>query len=325
MADGPVRWPEHPLWTKRFERFRANPAVASLAGVPNWSISDPGKRPLDVNRLEYDNMADRGASPSRPWCLRTLDRMRAIVPNAANYAFALDAPRDRLVVVDVESTCPPGLKRRLLDMEGILYAEESLSGKGLHLLMAVEDWMSEYPAAAMKTKLQADDRSFEVLRCHWVTFTLEEVAPGDGSVPARELLEPLFQRATESVAQTHEFSVADLDGVPDGEYLVKVMSEAGTFRRTPEDYQGDMSRFEGAFLFHYAGKLYQHLCTDRIRRNGHDYAFDEKVAVLAALARRDLEHRDKHDEARPGGDYIEYSCVRALNDYEAKNGPVPER
>lgn len=289
-----------------------NPAVAQLGREPRWTVSDSTKRPIDIrhlmdgcgSRCQHDGPV-RGAWATDERCLVTLDELTDFLPRAANRAFWLRGTVDRVLMVDIESSCPPGEAARLLSMGGDLYRERSMSGKGFHLLMPLPTNFYDFPVAAAKVVLKHPRGWWEVLIEHWATFTGSPVGdtfglgPASGPAPSWEGL------YAEVASQAVEVLTVDLDidaerpEVPRREQILEIVTRGG-HKRDPADFGGDMSRFEFSVL----GVLYNRLrnVVKAVESVTPDYEYDESALtwLLYDAAASLLEHRPKHDEARNG-------------------------
>lgn len=313
-------WEEFPEWTALFEAFIANPTIAQIADIPRWSVSDDKKRPVDMDRYEFDRLIDRGASPYKPNTMRTLHEMRVLIPNATNYCFLLDTD-DSPICVDIEPTCPALLKSNLCLLPAT-YRETSRSGNGIHLLLPNDTELVErYPNAKKKIKLQAHDRSHEVLRAHWITFTMNQIeTPQGAAADPNILLAPLYATATPSkpISELLAAENIDLTSVPDADKILQILDDGAPYRKTPADFHNDMSRYERGLMVTIARQLLGILAIDQIKRNGHEYTFDEKSALLCRAATERLEHREKHDTLRHGMPYLAFESSNVIAMLEAE-------
>lgn len=311
-----------------FPRFYNNPHVVELGRSPRWTISStkavPGKRvktPLDV-RCFLDGGTSkagdllppgtvRGAFANDETCLVTLEELTERIPRAANCAFHVQGTTDGYLVLDIEKTCPPQEAARLLSIPGILYHEQSMSGRGFHLLMPLPDNFWHWPAAANKRVLQHPEKWWEILVEHWVTFTRQPIAPERieelrPHVPAvaptwNEVWEELAIDAEESVRVDFDME-SDKPEIPNEEMLLHALT-LQDHGRVPADFDNDASRFEFAVL----GVLFHRL--RRITENtpfppGQELDEQDLVWLLYQGATKMLPHRSKHDELRNGMPFL---------------------
>lgn len=321
MSEFPA-WAELPKWTCLFEAFRSNPAIDSIASIPRWSISNQHKVPMNMHRYEFEFETDRGASPYVPDTMRTLDEMRILIPNAKNYCFLLD-PEDSPLCIDIEPTCSDLLKASLSKLPA-LYRETSRSGNGIHLLLpngTDANLIDEFPNAASKTKLQASDRSHEILRAHWVTFTMNQIAaPTPTDADFNVLLKPLYSQATPPKASVDILCAEDIDisDIPDGDTILRILDDGSPYRKSPGDFSNDMSRYERGLMCFIAKQMLDIMAIDRIQRNGHEYTEAERIALLHRAATSRLDHREKHETSRHGMPYLAYESASVLAMIEAE-------
>ena len=308
-------------------RFLTRPGVSELAGAPRWTISgrtasDPGstaKVPLDIVDLlrHYDSrtgsLSDRaalhGAGSHDQRCLVDLAQLTTRIPGAANAAFYLDADLDRLVVVDIEPSCPPQVRRSLAQLPGILYAEVSMSGRGLHLLMDRPRALDTCPAAIGRSVLRHEQGWFEILVEHWVTFTAR---PVDLPAPCRDRsLDQVVTDLADSLGSRSQGSAATIattgTGLPDipgaGSLVDSAVIAVADRMRHPRDFHNDMSRWEFSVLRLLWTRL-DRACSFTEEVSGTRVSPEDLTRLLYCAAVRVLPHRAKHDQLRNGRPYL---------------------
>lgn len=305
--------------------FVEHPHIRPLAERPAWTISTSDKMPIDMYLLESLGQVF-GCKREIPLSTWTLDDVAALVPNAANYAFYLEAAKDGVCVLDIEPECPMELKAEFLRAP-CLYAERSMSGKGFHMLLPYPyEFMDRYPVAAGKTAMKDKERGFEFLFEHWVTFTGDRVIQTDvdpgSDVIGRELARLAEEQVAVSMAEIDIEDVAP-DDVP---YHDQIRSYIGNnvhriLGRSPADYDGDMSRFEFAVICSILRNV--RAAQSTIARMDHADPWeiwdDQCTAFLVFEAATTLlDHRDKHDEQRCGLPMLLYIVKKAMS-VEAAN------
>lgn len=178
--------------------FYCNGAIEALSDKPKWTIStnppkdaasDVRKMPVNLDALTNTGQVF-GASPYKPETMDTLpmsvERLAAISGGGLpqNHAYFLESSSDGCVVVDIEPECPPEVAAQLLSMPEALYIEESMSGKGYHIIMPLPPSWGDYPTARIKPALRNKKGWYELLLWHWCTFTRKTVDPPQGIKPA---------------------------------------------------------------------------------------------------------------------------------------------
>lgn len=281
-----------------------------LASIPSWTMSTASKMPVDAFSLYWYGRVE-GCKPDVPYAMDTLPRLLDRFEQAGggalpNAAFLLDAQRDGIVIVDIEPSCPEDLETRLMGLP-YQYAELSSSGIGVHLALDAPNWRQWGEG---RTKLQAANRSFELLLSHWVTFTGDVLEPASNPAPTESLdaLGAALARQSKPsgmkdgrAASGFDGQAASLDGIPFAGWLVSHTLEK-PYQRTPEDFHGDMSRYTYGWLgYHYRQLMKLLRDTDFIRDSGYTYGPAEQAALLMETARWGLRYRDKHDSPRRHG------------------------
>lgn len=299
-----------------FPDFYENKAILSIAGENRWTISDANKRPVDMFEVRVNHRV-MGCRPDIPCSTTTLDDTIKVIPYPKNHAFLLDCLTDNIVVLDIEPSCRTSLIRKFMSLP-YLYGEKSLSGRGIHLILPVPKCFDEFPIAKNKLKLQHKTGQYEILQNHWVTFTRSTLAnptnPNGNDSLWENLYASLAKEVKESTPTVADYEVLgeNLDEIPDSKEILDILSNGNPYKKTPdnflrEDGTADMSRYETGWLNHKYRTMQTLLKASFIKKNQHDYTLSEQTLLLAELARRNLEHRDKHDEVRTGMPYLLYT------------------
>lgn len=300
-----------------FPEFYNNPAIQKLSANCRWTVSDNTKRPIDMHALIHEQKIwglafDRGYDP-----LVNLPTLCQTIPAATNNTYYLDALIDKVVVLDVEPKCPDAIKQKILTLP-YLYAETSVSGKGLHLLFDLpEDILEKYPIAAKKLALKEMHGYYEILLNHMILFTRNAITgQPTGSYKEFynmfELLALKEKNVSESDLQINVDEIST-DDIPYYETLMPTL-KAQIYGKKPEDFFGDMSKYE----FGMTGFYYRALC--RLLTNGaykdHTYTDAEKATIIYKLTSAKLPHREKHDQKRSNMPWLLYiaACLIAKSE-----------
>jgi hypothetical protein len=308
---------DHIAATNWDARFRDNACIRELADSPRWSISDINKRPLSMLGLSHGKTY--GASTAKPEDMWTLDQIAEHYPDTPNAAFWLKSKDCGYAMVDIEKTCP--VETREILCYGLCwhYAETSLSGKGIHLIIdRPQELLDKYPDAA-KAAIKAPDGTFEILLNHWCTFTMNPIAsrPRLEPVPgyadrAATLLDSVFASMKPIVKR--DFTTVDVDGVMD------------RFTPIERDYiKRDFRTYIVAFVNRMKDRD-DHSKVDWciacravtfVKKIIGESSTSECAAVAAALLRAVigthelLPYRDKYDSPRGDELYLEYTVSNA--------------
>lgn len=286
-----------------FPVFYANPAVQDLAHAERWTVSArlPGretrKAPINARALLEQGRIS-GAYRTDEECLVALDRLTEEIPDAANTAFYLNAQVDGYAVLDIEPSCPPEISAELLKIPS-LYAEESMSGRGYHLLLPLPANFWNFPIATSKKVLKEKHGYYEILLEHWVTFTRRDIVTPTPQPGAWEALyEQLASQAVATASAELDVSLDKPEIVREGQIL-SVMT-AKPLEKSVEDFHGDHSRFEFSTMGTLYNKLRLVLLAVQDAEPNAIYGETEQSWLLYEAARALLPHRDKHDEERNG-------------------------
>lgn len=276
--------------------FNTHPFIQSIAGKQRWTVSDNTKRPLDMFMLIYRNKVV-GAAYHDEASLESLPVVQQYIPNAPNYTFYMDALTDGFVMLDVEKTCPQDIKDQLLKLPYI-YGEVSASGKGYHLIFPIPDCFSEYPIAQKKIVMKEEHGYYEILLNHYAMFTRRMIAPADPDTTESfdNLFRSMCKKQKEVVKGDADVNLTEPEPGPDYDKIVGLLNRQ-TYRKTPDDFSGDISRFEYGFISTRYQLLKKLLAVNSIAP-GYTYSDNEKAWILYNLAKDNLPHRAKHDEVR---------------------------
>lgn len=317
-----------PTW-RDFPEFYNNPTIKELGKNQKWTVSTtkspegskiPKKMPLDMYEL-VNNQKIRGLSEERahkegynPYL--TLDDLCEVLPNATNNAYYLDAVlRDKIVVLDIEPSCPQELKEKLLKLP-YLYGEISMSGKGVHLIFDLpEEILDKYPLAKNKVTMMDSSHSYEILLNHMVTFTRNALPPSpyeeDISV-FEEIFEQLCQSVkydTDSVNMTVEN--IDTDDIPNYDLLMKLLNLRQYDKSLKDfpyrDHNGNIVRpgeYDNSVYEYNISRFYYKRLQSMLPNSGefkdHIYTDSEKAILVYKCVEQAIDHRDKHDTTRNG-------------------------
>ncbi|QNE18107.1 hypothetical protein F1D05_09675 [Kribbella qitaiheensis] len=307
----------------RFAAFYGNPAIRTLAGAARWTISgrlgdDPNdpevtrKAPIDLRSL-LDHNRLRGAWSIDEQCLVVLDELTDRIPTATNTAFYLRASTDGLIVIDIEPDCPAPVAAQLLKLPDVLYAEESMSGRGFHLVTPLPDNFAAFPIAAGKRVLREEQGWYEILLDHWVTFTRRPLPPGALARPptpcppfasVADVYADLAQHARTATASAIDVNTGvDVPDIPGGPQIVRQTLAAARHRfKTLDHFDGDRSRYEFSVLGTLHRQMLNHL-VEHISL-GRRYSSSDLAWLLFQAAQQVIPARAKHNERRNGRPFL---------------------
>ena len=279
-----------------YPNFYNNPFIQHISDQQRWTISDNTKKPIDMYALRYEQKLYGALYPDYR-SLETLPTLLELVPNAANHAYSLDALEDGYVVLDIEPKCPDDIKQKFLNMPYV-YGEYSMSGKGLHLVFPLPACFDDYPAAKIKTAMREEHGYYEVLLDHYVTFTRNTIdLPANPTDNFEETFKSLC--TTQTISNQIDFDLAanEPQGLPYQEEIIGLLSRQ-TYRKTPDDFHGNMSSYEfgyGSFLYY---KLQNILKVQSIMKTGYTYTESDQAWFIYTVLRDYLPPRAKHNEPR---------------------------
>lgn len=303
------------------DEFRFNPAIASLANIPRWTVSYE-KIPIDFHAFIEDHMYyDPNKKTLRPFFAKdhtndylvTLDEVSAKLNplTRINTTFFIISELDRYVILDVEKTCAPELANRLITMDAI-YKETSASGLGYHLILPLPSNFKDFGVAHLKNKIQSKDSTYEVLMQHYITFTGEPIPASRmneayaflqtnnlSPMSLNELWELLAKPYTNQSLIRGE--KVDLEQ-PEIPKLSAILSTFGNpkrkneiYNKTLEDFNNDNSRYEFGLISKVTLAVhgFYYNCGIKVSKT-------QFIWAVYLVVKKLVEHRPKHDEFRNG-------------------------
>ena len=299
--------------------FFKNHVIRYLAPKPYWTVNIDNKKPLDI--VGYDTSGViRGARDDS--CLTTLSELLRIVGAVPKqYVYKLNAVRDNVVVLDIEKTCPDDIKAELLRMP-FIYGDISMSGNGFHLI---------FPCPALdqitanKTVMREAHGYYEILINHNVTFTNTTIFSQYDTSNAPLQFQQIWDeiKASQRVAQKNDFDM-DIENVnldfPQYDMLKDaiIRNFRQRFKKTPDDFFGDMSRYEFAVIGSI--RVSTNLMLDMpIFAKKIKLDQTQKIMLVYKIVEEVLEPRAKHAETRDGKPMLLYQTYNSfVTDYDEK-------
>lgn len=297
-----------------YQAFRNTPVIASLAGKPIWTVSDQNKRPIDMFELQAHNHI-QGAI-TRDWLsLETLDNVTRLLPNAKNRTCYLNSAAENLMIFDIEPTCPPELRDKFLRFP-CDYAEWSMSGKGIHMIMPVPwDLLESYPAARNKLALRHPSGWYEFLLNHYVTFTGNQIphtgTDQNGFLTVFENLAKIqsLERPHENIDNPTMEQGRIYESDPMVEKILDMLTSGRQpYNKTLADFNNDHSRYEFALIANRYVWL-QRLMSDPNITHGEAFPDEKIIWILYRTAQILIPWRKKHDTYRRGMPWLMYQAA----------------
>lgn len=301
-----------------FPLYHNSDFIKSIADNCKWTISDKDKMPINVRALINEHKLV-GAVTTDETCLMTLPELCSEIEKTtktapANNAYYLDALVDKWVVLDIESKCPTEVRDKLLKLPYI-YGELSLSGKGIHLIFPLPDCINRYPNAMKKVVFKEEHGWYELLLCHWVTFTRKMIQPFQGDTTDQADFIEFFDKIASEQKEVvrDEINITEFENltIPNEEEIISLLSNQ-RYNKRLADFHNDHSKFEfgyTSFLVHKINKLI-HVSYIKQAFDDMNYSDEMLINVKAYLIYKtlmnNLEPRAKWDESRDGLPWLLY-------------------
>ena len=251
------------------------------------------------------------------------------MPNLSNSAMYLNGDECGFAIVDIEKTCPKKLKEKLLSLPWH-YAETSLSGKGIHLVIDYpKNLIDKYPNAN-KAKVQDSNKTYEILLHHWVTFTRNAIDPAKipqrGTLSIEDCLEDLFSSQRKAITSDLNFNVTD--PYKEIDHYTEIMMRAKDFisevdyneilaQKDDDDSKADFEMARRCAKGVEDGiKRHTNIPLDEFESS--HFAYMTKQTMVNKLNKQGI-WREKYDSARNDVNYLEMTianvCAFVLRNY----------
>lgn len=283
--------------------------TTNITDIPHYIVS----RKTPLNATSAVNLKWRGARSDDTDTTMSLTTLHTLLPAYHTWAFRLNAENFGFVIIDIEENATPEEINLWLSMP-YLYAEHSMSGKGIHLVVdaaILKDNPSWMDFMALP-KIQSHDRHVEILmRNHWVTFTGNTLPTPTNPNGNISVLTTLFNRLIDEHGKQISARNSELDNVDIGtiayntvsstqvpyEYIIipqTIMSLQNTIdmQARLDAVSHDMSRYEYGILCTIKRELIRVLHSSNAATKAH--YDDETMARLIwrTLCWRTMEHAD---------------------------------
>ncbi len=303
-----------------YQAFVANETIQTLTDKEKWTVVTNQKKPIDMYSLILSGRLE-GARWQDECSLVTFSKLYQMFPYATNYTYFLDAITDNIVVLDIEPTCPTEIKNKMLQMDNILYAETSMSGKGIHLVFALpKNILKKYPDSQTKNVFKDKENNYyEILLTHYISFTgnLIELPEIDKNDTNRMSFETLFETLASEQKISKHLSEDAVDHIskPDTihtEFLLEKLKECGKYYEKRTDVnKSDGSAYEFGFGCHLYRQVYQLLQISYIK-DLHAYKKEELAWFIYTVMETSIPFRPKHEEVRNGLPWLLYLTNEVL-------------
>lgn len=315
-------------YDEKYKAFYENEIIKRLAPNERWTISNQDKKPLDVTEyLETKDTPnphvwgvsfDRGHNP-----YVDLATILQEFPTAFNNAYALNYQLDGIVVMDIEPSCPDQIKNQFLKLP-YLYAETSMSGKGIHLIFETPKCLENYPPAQKKRALKEEHNYYEILLNHTITFTRNVLPPSNNEFDIsvfENIVENLAVNAKETVNKAVSAEI-EMNFDPTTIFAYKELMEAAnryTYTKTPENFGHDMNRYEYGFVGGYYHHMKRVIDNYPNLKKQHEYTLEEIIWLVYSAVKENIEYRPKHDETRNNMPWLMYLTEDLISKEMIKN------
>lgn len=332
-----------------YPEFYGNPTIQELGKKQRWAVSgildptDPkGKAPIDMAALLYPGPSGPRICGNRGlrYQMLTLDQLSEKLPQAANCAYHANHMLDNYLILDLEKEASPKLRQALLSTSW-LYAEVSMSGKGLHFIEPLpEDIDFEFPNLMSRPSVRIFNNTLELLTNHWCTFTRHVIprGPSYGTIDLMGIIRPQMEIKWQDAIDKISISVSEPE-IPYADVIKTYVAESiakRPFTKKPTDFLKDDNATIDASLYEYNYAKYILYYVWRALffvykdhdPNARAYTPDDAAWITYDLLQDEFErihyHRDKFNHVISGLPYLLHTAKSAVENKMHYLDPTPE-
>lgn len=318
------------------ENFMKFPIIQKLAKEERWTISNKKKEPLNAHLLEFNEVKwasfKNGNNPLMP--LYDLNKNKNL--EYTNRTYRVNARNNNVVVLDIEPTASPKEKFIFTSLPAD-YAENSISGKGIHLIIEFPD--DTIPDSARYlfekiTVIKNPKKTIEFLfNDHYITFTKNAIPyfPKNNENKKHKTMLTNFllylveidkeKKKNRELAKSITFKCNEKKNFSEVENTLYEKISEFEFQKTIDDYQHvkstGLSEWESANATFYAGKLnfmLKKLKKDPYwKKNIENISYSDMSNIVFQILYDKLPYRDKHAEKRNSLPWLLYIASNAIS------------
>lgn len=326
------------------DEFMKYPIIQHLGKDNRWTISDKEKRPVDAKYLLETHEVRNARVYDHPYPLVKLEELNTD-PNLyhTNRAYRAQAQNNHVIMLDVEPSASPEVKQFAIDFPAH-FTELSRNG-GVHLVIAVPDKAitPENEYLFTSTVIKSPDNTFElILNDHYITFTKRIIHdkpiadfknnPEDFNklVTFLDNIVKMDAKAKEERELKRRMAI-DFDDSDLHLNLINKVIESKSFvdfmqkqsEKTPDNFHGDTSRYEGSIATACAGHVHRFATslpnTLVLKDTFKDMTENDWIYAAYLMTQFIVPKRDKHDEYRDGMPWLLYNAQSGWTFIRAKD------
>lgn len=256
-----------------------------LKKMPIWTLSTKDKMPINfietINRGKIIGLTARDKT-------QTVD-YNTLCYHITDAAIITMTIPDGYMILDVESYASEEFKNYCKTLNPI-YAEMSISGKGMHLLFEYPSNYNDYPNAMIKSVIKSKDKTFEFLFDHACIFTGNEI-----QTTKETPIEALYASVAKHVVKPKDIAITHFE--PLTEYdrpLVEYLLNSGLYDKAMFSRNNgtiDTSAFDFATVANWYNmiKIYCDLIKTQLPSN------EKILSILYYVATKKI-YRDKFEK-----------------------------
>lgn len=193
------------------------------------------------------------------------------------------------MIVDVESYASDELKNYCKTLNPI-YAETSMSGKGMHLLFEYPKNYNKYPNAMNRSVIKSKDKTFEILFDHACIFTGNQI-----HTTGEHTVDTLYASVAKHIAEVKDIIINNFEPLTDADRpVVEYLMNSGLYSKDifkRSDGTVDTSAFDFATVANWYNmiKIYYNIINTQLPSYG------KIMSILYYVATKKI-YRDKFEK-----------------------------
>lgn len=257
----------------------------NLKQMPIWTLSTKDKFPVNFIETIKQNRIIGLTARNKTQTVDYYTLCKYILDTAI---ITMTIP-EGYMIVDVESYASDELKNYCRTLNPI-YAETSISGKGMHLLFEYPKNYTKYPNAMNKSIIKVKDHGYEILFDHACIFTGNEIqTTGEHSV------DELYASAAKRVAEVKDIIINNFEPLTEADRpVVEYLMNSGLYSKDifkRNDGTVDTSVFDFANVANWYNmiKIYYNLINTPLP------SYEKIMSILYYVATKKI-YRDKFEK-----------------------------
>lgn len=257
----------------------------NLKQMPIWTLSTKDKFPVNFIETIRQNKIVGLTARNKTQTVDYYTLCKYILDTAI---ITMTIP-EGYMIVDVEGYASDKLKNYCRTLNPI-YAETSMSGKGMHLLFEYPKNYTKYPNAMNRSIIKVKDQGYEILFDHACIFTGNEI-----QTTGKHSVDELYASAAKRVAEVKDIIINNFEPLTEADRpVVEYLMNSGLYSKNifkRNDGSIDTSAFDFATVANWYNmiKIYYNLINKPLP------CYEKIMSILYYVATKKI-YRDKFEK-----------------------------